>query len=125
GDFDGDGKADVFSIGADSGGRVGLSLGDGRFLWQPQAFCGNGPGVPVLGDFNADGRLDALADGYGCAPSRCQSQLELFNGLGDGDFGCVGYPPGTRAYSNWEPPDVKLARADFNSDGTDDVALVG
>ncbi|MGI5499272.1 DUF2961 domain-containing protein [Lentzea sp. CA-135723] len=64
GDFDGDGRADVVTFTRGQNPRVYVSLSDGtRFVqdaWQWHGFFAADDEIPLVGDFNGDGRDDIV-----------------------------------------------------------------
>jgi hypothetical protein len=126
GDFDGEGKLDIAVLSRDVNGHsqvnVFLGNGDGTFQADRTFDLGGGTasgfGKIVAGDFDGDGRLD-LAVLFQNNNTR-QSVVEVLLGNGDGTFratephlvdtGGVGEASG-------------LVAADFNRDGTLDLAV--
>ncbi len=109
GDFNGDGRVDVLTIGG-SGLSVLPGLGDGTFggpIGSVRTFPEDG--LIATADVNDDGRLDV-------AISRSGS-LDVRLGLGDGTFAAPSsYPAGSF-------PEPAVA-ADFDGDGAIDLAIV-
>ena len=107
GDFNGDGKADVVTINANSS-TLSVLLGTGTGTLQTPVITG----IPsqaaqlALADFNADGKADlATNNGF------------VLLGKGDGTFqSAVSYPTGTGAPAS-------VAAGDFNGDGNLDLAF--
>ncbi|MDX8048586.1 DUF2961 domain-containing protein [Lentzea sp. BCCO 10_0798] len=64
GDFDGDGRADVATFTRGRSAKVFVSLSDGsRFVqdaWRWHGFFAAGDEIPLVGDFNGDGRDDIV-----------------------------------------------------------------
>jgi hypothetical protein len=85
-----------------------LGKGDGTF--SASVTYGGGPGPLALGDFNGDGKLDAVV----------ASPPQVYLGNGDGTFQnpipSPGFPTGNEA---------ALPFGDFNRDGQLDLAIVG
>jgi FG-GAP-like repeat/Abnormal spindle-like microcephaly-assoc'd, ASPM-SPD-2-Hydin/FG-GAP repeat len=139
GDFNNDGKMDLF-VAMDSrspcfGTEEAVLLGKGNGTFTPQSpICAESsyyysatPVYPVIGDFNGDGKLDVflpfLQQGWGAGPL-------LLQGKGDGTFtqlACYyiaeqqawlgsGFYVGQASYG--------AAVADFNGDGTPDIAVL-
>ena len=111
GDFNGDGKPDLFF--SDVGGNdyiVLLNLGGGQF--QNTATPLYQPGASVVADFNGDGKLDV-------AVSEGGHQIALLVGQGDGTFQAL-----TVFQNSALPGDASLVRlGDFNGDGMPDLAV--
>ncbi|MGO8818369.1 MAG: beta strand repeat-containing protein [Terriglobia bacterium] len=117
GDFNGDGKLDmaVGEYGISAGTvQIFLGNGDGTFqtggTYQVGSIYSQPPTSIVVGDFNADGKLDlAAASGYG------SSSISILLGNGDGTFqSAMQYPTGPSPYT--------LVTGDFNGDGILDLA---
>ncbi len=112
GDFNGDGVLDI----AATRDKVWILLGNGDGTFQPAKSYLGSEVAPInglaSGDFNKDGKLDlavASADSQG-------GGLNILLGNGDGTFQRpVIYPAG--------PFPVTVAVADFNGDGSPDVAV--
>ena len=126
GDFNGDGKTDIGVTGVAGWGSVPLAFsnGDGTFTVT------NGPAADfawlaalsgekiVVGDFNADGKVDVAATGD---PSDSATLPVIFS-RGDGTFYPTNQPIMSFAY--WDTLTLPLA-GDFNGDGRMDMALTG
>lgn len=120
GDLNGDGKLDIVAgiacynipVNSCSVGSLEVFVGNGDGTFQlPNNYTttGNSAIVPVVGDFNKDGKADVLA-----TPG---NTLLFFPGAGDGTLGT----PSTTAL----PPGGAQAiiAGDFNGDGNLDVAV--
>jgi hypothetical protein len=110
GDFNGDGKLDVASVGADVTSEVAIFLGTGNGTFQTGAtykVVANPQSVAVA-DFNSDRKLDLAISGPG--------GIDIFLGNGDGTF----QPP--VLYPVAFPGSIQVA--DFNGDGKADLAVV-
>jgi VCBS repeat protein/FG-GAP repeat protein len=106
GDLDGDGIPDI----AGSTGSTWLGNGDGTFRHGSTFDPGFSPSSLVMGDFNADGKLDVAISNENVA-----SGVTALLGNGDGSFGKrmrFGVGQGTPA----------LAIGDLNGDGRADLA---
>jgi hypothetical protein len=115
GDFNGDGNLDL--IIADTGTPfLTVLLGDGKGGFAPSPHSPfdthsfpHVHGVAV-GDFNADGKLDAVTDSWG------HDQILMFLGDGQGNLILPG-----RSFNTGKRPYERLRSADLNKDGKPDV----
>ncbi len=122
GDFNGDGKLDLFAPPADTGGslRVLTGNGDGTFTFGGGIGSPSGLAVlssPTLGDFNGDGKLDVVLP-YTDLSNNMTVAIALGNG--DGTFGAlttIESIPGTSSAS------LAVATADFDENGIPDIAF--
>ncbi len=114
GDFNGDGKLDLVSVGPTDGpSQISVLLGDGDGTFQPQVpYTVGGAGISVVvGDFNGDGFEDIATANIG------DDTVSILLGRGDGTFqNQVQYPVG-------EGP-LSLTAGDFNGDGILDLAVL-
>ena len=127
GDFDGDGKTDLLVTNADGCGNLipwGYAelkgLGNGIFS-AGAAVCVSTSGYPrdpVVGDFNGDGKLDALIPYYSNDDETTPDGPTLLQGNGDGTFNVPQAPLYVGAFS------AGAVVADFNGDGLPDVAVL-
>jgi hypothetical protein len=125
-DFDDDGKQDVLDITSYlcfPGGCPGLENitihtgnGDGSFNVTNRIFTvGRQPVSAAVGDFNSDGRLDAVVASFTGIPGS-NGSLSYLRGNGQGSFNtAVNYVVGGGAY--W------IDKGDFNGDGKLDVVV--
>ncbi|HXI23551.1 MAG TPA: FG-GAP-like repeat-containing protein [Pyrinomonadaceae bacterium] len=120
GDFNGDGKIDLFAYGRDKTltppAFISVFLGNGDGTFQSPINAngnwsqGSGPYSIVVGDFDRDQKLDvAVTDEF----------LIILKGNGDGTF----KPPTSQAHLNNTSADLKIA--DFNGDGKFDLVTSG
>ena len=121
-DFNGDGKLDVVVVAQSSADTLATLLGngDGTFQAPTQELTAADilPGAyfeaVAVGDFNGDGKLDAVVTGGGFA--------RMLFGNGDGTF-----TPGTAYVTGWRPGKngsvSYVAVTDFNGDGKLDLAV--
>ncbi|MBV9928209.1 MAG: VCBS repeat-containing protein [Acidobacteria bacterium] len=125
GDLNGDGRLDL--VVTNNSQQVALTVllgnGDGTFgaaVSYPNDTGFDSPSV-ALGDFDGDGRLDAVAaHQINCFGSACiiGESVSLWRGIGDGSFQApqqlnVGFAP------------ARVAAADLNNDGNLDLAVAG
>jgi hypothetical protein len=109
GDFNGDGKSDIFSYLNDSGEQVFVSTGSGFAYSGVWSGAGNGSdGKWHVGDFNGDGKDDAFRfiDGIGDQMFLSSGSSFYWNG--------VWTAAGAGSDGTWHV-------GDFNGDGKDDV----
>jgi hypothetical protein len=108
GDFTGDGRLDIAVVNSGSH-DISLLLGNGDGTFQPERRIpvpGNAPLTTlVAGDFNGDGRLDLVANGY------------ILLGNGDGTFQTRPVPTIGSSFV--------LAAGDFSRDGKLDLVELG
>ncbi|MBK5258619.1 MAG: VCBS repeat-containing protein [Thermoanaerobaculia bacterium] len=110
-DVNGDGKPDLAAVSELKGLTILLGRGDGTFA-EPAFFtAGARPIALALGDFNADGKLDAVLANFN------SSDISFLFGDGAGGFGA----PQNLDLGNAQPQ--SLAVGDFDRNGTIDIAL--
>ena len=115
GDFNGDGKSDIVSFTRGNAGDVFVALSDGSKFkgtgakWHDN-FC-TGTEIPLVGDFNGDGKDDIATFTRGSA-------MDVFVALSDGSkFNGTGVKWHDNFCTGTEIPLV----GDFNGDGKDDI----
>ena len=115
GDFNGDGHPDLLIANTETP-NLTILLGDGKGGFQPAA---HSPFVTTsqphvhgvaVGDFNGDGKLDAVTDSW------AHDHILMFFGDGAGNL----ITPG-RIFNTGKRPYQRLRTADFNRDGKMDV----
>jgi hypothetical protein len=113
GDFNGDGKSDVFHAVA-GGANVWFSRGDGNFDIQsflPWEGYAMNPDFWLVGDFNGDGKTDVMHVLSGT------SGFNVWLSNGDGGFRVVPFQP----WPGYLVPNGSWEVGDFNHDGNADV----
>ncbi len=124
GDFNGDGKPDLFVLSQESGtdrfgnpieGTLTLFANEGGRKLTPSltiagVLAGTDPSALAAGDFNNDGKLDLVVT------ERNSNSFTLLVGFGDGYFNDFKY------FATGPSPSSVVA-GDFNQDGFADVAL--
>jgi hypothetical protein len=120
-DVNGDGKLDlVTGVSYPEAVVVLLGNGDGTFKAGP-TYTGSGAAVAV-GDFNSDGKLDVVTKTV-LNPNTGWSVLNFLPGIGDGTFGTAQTIFGS--YDGAYAVAIEgVTVADFNGDGTPDLAVV-
>ena len=119
-DFNGDGIPDIAVSGAFySPVSVFLGKGDGTFTPVSGASNPsiNEPGAIAIADFNHDGKADLAITNWNSYPSNLQNpDITILLGNGDGTFTPI--PGDTQLPNTWS-----IIAADFNGDGTPDLAI--
>ncbi len=117
GDFNGDGRPDLLTLGDDGSSLLFISHGDGTFSARiSEHDSGYRPVVFVVGDFDGDGNLDIATDDelgpYGTG-------IAVYRGDGAGGFARspAAHPVGATV-------DGGLVVGDFNGDGKLDLATL-
>jgi hypothetical protein len=106
-DVNGDGKQDFLGLNSSGGGLV-IFLGNGNGTFTPGAsYPVVGGGVPTLGDFNGDGKVDLVLVG---------ASTQTLLGNGDGTFQPAITSPGVTS-------GFPAAVGDFNGDGKLDLVV--
>jgi hypothetical protein len=120
GDFNNDGKLDVFLPSNASGNPAIVLLGNGDGTFQSRidsssfAVSGYYPRGWTVGDFNGDGKLDVAATLPNNSANSGRYTVLLGNGDGTFQAGIVG--PAVLGYARW------VTAGDFNGDGKLDLA---
>jgi sugar lactone lactonase YvrE len=119
-DFNGDGIPDVAIIGSFySPVTIYMGNGDGTFTTLPPGSnpSVNEPGGIVATDLNHDGKLDLVITNWNSYTGNIQNpDLTILLGKGDGTFTAI--PGDIQLPATWA-----IAAADFNGDGTPDLAV--
>jgi hypothetical protein len=118
GDFNGDGKPDVVTVGGNpSNVSVLLGLGDGTFQPAVSYTAGPEPIAAAVGDFNGDGKPDVLVGSNGTALGTASVSVLLGNG--DGTFQNQIVTMTSAQFGSLNTAVV----GDFNRDGKLDLAV--
>src|SRR5262249_49976804 len=123
GDFNGDSKIDLVTVGAPASGTNGSLAylqGNGDGTFQAVKFTlgtGSLPVAVATGDFNRDGKLDAAVVNQGKNTTTDPGSVAIFLGQGNGNFvsPVSNFPVGTNPMS--------IAVADANGDSAPDLVL--
>ncbi|MGY3034946.1 VCBS repeat-containing protein [Bradyrhizobium sp. USDA 4354] len=142
GDFNGDGKLDIVTVGAAGSSTennvtdsVSMLLGNGDGSFETPTIYATGNIVVehemteavVVGDVNGDGRLDVVTGGFddnNLAPGKTPHSMSVLLGNGDGTLQAAmplssGIPLNSISYQSEETTDLVLA--DLNGDGRLDI----
>jgi hypothetical protein len=125
GDFNGDGKLDVLSLGTGSDLNVAMGNGNGTFqtpVYTTIAATCFFPQAIAVGDFNGDKILDVAVWGTSCNGAGSM-QLNIYLGTGNGNFtaGAVYNPANS---SNFAALPTSIAVEDVNGDGKLDIVAL-
>ena len=121
GDFNGDGKLDVVTLGNQNSLDVAMGNGDGTFQTPVYTYIGApcyGAYAITVGDFNGDKIPDVGVWGANCTSGLMQ--LNIYLGTGNGNFttGPTYNPAGS---NNWNPLPSTIVAEDVNGDGKVDI----
>jgi FG-GAP-like repeat/Salmonella virulence plasmid 65kDa B protein len=127
GDFNGDGKQDILYVAKDAEGTSGIALSDGTApSIDHQSWSGNYLGIPwhsgtylpVVGDFNADGKADILL--HRQTPG--DHYVLLANGVGQ-ITSISQIISNTALGQEWGADKHRIVSGDFDGDGRADLFL--
>jgi hypothetical protein len=126
-DLNGDGKPDlivnapgtvVTNFQLQTAVQIYIGNGDGTFKTPTTVPAADEYGIPVVIDFNKDGKLDLA---FLAETSASQAELVVALGNGDGTFAT---PTALNLTGGDAIRSAGLAAADFNADGNPDLALI-
>ena len=122
-DLNNDGLTDLVFIDSQRNLTGAIGRGDGSFTTAGQVTGAPYSGIPATGDFNSDGKIDAVAilpgNGVGHGATTAQdSELFFYKGNGDGTF-----QPSTPGVDLQVIGASGAVTGDFNGDGKLDVVV--
>jgi RHS repeat-associated protein len=119
GDFNGDGKSDIYLHALVTGttDRMGLSTGSGFTQWTWTSGADWASYKVTVGDFNGDGKTDILRTGYDANYYQAK-WLALSTGSSFTQWTWT-WNSGVYSYDGCPNPNIRVG--DFNGDGKDDI----